>query len=166
MSPDQNKIFTESIKRLLRRNAATHLRKIVNKAHAADLSVAFRSLSLSEQRRLFNLIDDTEKKGILFSELDEDTFQAFIEGMNIDHVVEILEKMPTDDVADLIGRLPEETPKLAVTLSRPSLVTKPCLSIPSRSFWARDRAPSASVSGNRAMNSSPPYLATISPDRM
>jgi len=108
MSPDQNKIFTESIKRLLRRNAATHLRKIVNKAHAADLSVVFRSLALSEQRRLFNMIKDTEKKGILFSELDEDTFQAFIEGMNIGDVVEIMEKMPTDDVADLIGRLPEE----------------------------------------------------------
>ena len=108
MQNDRNKILVDSIKRLLRRNATTHLQKIVNKTHAADLSVVFRSLSLLEQRRLFDMIEDTEHKGILFSELDEDTFQSFIDEMEVNDVVEILEDMPADDVADLIGRLPEE----------------------------------------------------------
>jgi len=108
MQGDRSKILVDSIKRLLRRDATTHLRKIVNKTHAADLSVVFRSLSVYNQRELFEMIEDIEQKGVLFSELDEDTFMALIEGMDLDNIVGVLEHMPTDDVADLIGRLPDE----------------------------------------------------------
>jgi len=111
MSSDRNRILVESIKRLLRRGAVSHLGKIVNKTHAADLSVVFRSLSLSQQRTMFGLITDVEQKGILFSELDTDTFQDLIEEMKIEDIVRILESMPADDVADIIGRLPEEKSK-------------------------------------------------------
>jgi magnesium transporter len=111
MPSDRNRILVDSVKRLLRRGATSHLSKIVNKAHAADLSVLFRSLSLAEQRKLFNMIADVVQKGILFSELDEDTFQDLIEEMRIEDIVHILESMPADDVADIIGRLPEERSK-------------------------------------------------------
>ena len=80
----------------------------MNKTDAADLSTVFPSISLSDQHKLFEMIKDTEQKGVLFSELEEDIFLNFAEGMEIDEIVEILETMPTDDVADLIGRLPEE----------------------------------------------------------
>jgi magnesium transporter len=108
VTSDRTKILIDSIKRLLRRNALTHLRKIVDKTHAADLSVVLRSLSLPNQRKLFEMIEETEQKGALFSELDEDTFLGLNEGIEIDEMVEIFEHMPTDDVADLLGRLPEE----------------------------------------------------------
>jgi magnesium transporter len=108
MLSERNKILVDSIKRLMRRGAVTHMRKIVNKTHAADLSVVFRSISLSSQRKLFNMIDDIEKKGALFSELDKDTFLHLVEGMDIDLLVHILQHMKTDDVADLIGKLPLE----------------------------------------------------------
>lgn len=111
MQTDRNKILVESIKRLLRRGATSHLANIVNKTHAADLSSVFRSLSLSQQRELFDMIADIEQKGILFSELDEDTFSKFISGMELEEIVKILEEMPNDDVADLLGRLPEEKSK-------------------------------------------------------
>ena len=108
MTSDRNRILVESIRRLLRRGATSHLGKIVNKTHAADLSVVFRSLSLSDQRKLFNMISDVEQKGVLFSELEEDTFQELIEDIPIEEIVRILESMQSDDVADIIGRLPEE----------------------------------------------------------
>ena len=108
MQGDRSKILIDSIKRLLRRDATTHLRKIVNKTHAADLSVVFHSLSIPNQHKLFDMIEETEQKGALFSELDEDAFLALNEGIELDDVVEIFEHMPTDDVADLIGRLPDE----------------------------------------------------------
>ena len=107
MPMDSNKILVESVKRLLRRGATSHLGKIVNKTHGADLSVLFRSLSLSQQRKLFDMITDVEQKGIMFSELEEDIFQDLIEDMPVEAIVEILESMPADDVADIIGRLPE-----------------------------------------------------------
>lgn len=108
MQTDHHKILIESIRRLLRRDATTNLVKIVDKTHVADLAEVFRSLSLSHQRKLFDMISDIEQKGVLFSELDEDTFMGFIEGMELDDLVEVLDLMPTDDVADLIARLPED----------------------------------------------------------
>lgn len=108
MIGDRNKILTESIKRLLRRNATTNLRKIVNKSHAADLSYVFQMLPYPHQKILFELISDIEKKADLFSELNEEFLLPFIEKMELKDIIEILENMPSDDVADLIGRLPEE----------------------------------------------------------
>ncbi len=105
---DRNKILTDSIKRLLRRNAVSHLRKLVNKTHAADLSVLFRSLTLAQQRQVFNLIESTEQKGVLFTKMDEDGFVTFAQEMKPEEMAEILETLPPDDVADLLGYLPEE----------------------------------------------------------
>jgi magnesium transporter len=108
MPIDSNKILLDSVRRLLRRGATSHLAKIVNKTHAADLSVLFRSLSLAQQHKLLDMITDVEQKGILFSELEEDIFQDLIEEMPVEAIVEILESMPADDVADILGRLPED----------------------------------------------------------
>ena len=54
------------------------------------------------------MIADVEQKGILFSELDEDAFLDLTEGIQLEDIVEVFEQMPNDDVADLLGRLPEE----------------------------------------------------------
>ena len=74
MANDQNRVLVESIKRLLRRKALPNLRRIVEKTHAADLSIIFRSLPLTDQRKLFNMISDITKKGICLSEMDEDAY--------------------------------------------------------------------------------------------
>ncbi|MEK6192966.1 MAG: magnesium transporter [Deltaproteobacteria bacterium] len=108
MQGDRNKILVESIKRLLRRDALHNLKKIVDKTHAADLSRVFDFLTLPDQHKLFKMISDTEQKGVLFSEMEEDTFLEFAEGLELEEIVSILESMPNDDVADIIGRLPDE----------------------------------------------------------
>jgi magnesium transporter len=107
MNTDRNKIITDAFKRFIRRGAISHLKKMVNKTHPADLSLIFRSLTLADQKKLFALIKDTEQKGCLFSELDKDIFLKFIEEMPVDEMVEILADMPSDDVADLLADIPE-----------------------------------------------------------
>ncbi len=102
------KILIESIKRLLRRGALRNLKKIVNKTHAADLAVVFRMLTLAEQKKLFDLIDRVETKGVLLEDLDEETLMALLQAMELQDVIEILSSMPKDDAVDLIGRLPDE----------------------------------------------------------
>jgi magnesium transporter len=104
-----NKILVDSVKRLLRRGAFSHLRKIVNRSHAADLSVVFRNIPPPERHRLFGMIDGAERKGDLFSEIDEDIFLELIDKVKIEDVTAIFESMSADDVADLLGKLPEET---------------------------------------------------------
>ncbi len=105
---DRSRILTESIKRLIRRGATPNLRKIVNRTHAADLSIVFRTLSLNNQQKLFAMIEDIEQKSVLLSELEEYTFLDLIENMDVEEIVEIFDFMPADDVADIIGKLSRE----------------------------------------------------------
>lgn len=109
MALDQNRILMESIKRLLRRKAYPNLKKIVEKTHAADLSIIFRSLPLVDQSKLFNMISDIAKKGILLSEMDEDACLELVGKIPTEELADIFERMPSDDVAVLIDLLPEET---------------------------------------------------------
>ncbi|MDZ7597218.1 MAG: magnesium transporter [Desulfobacterales bacterium] len=106
MQRDRSKILADSIRRLLRRGAFSHLRKIVKKTHAADLAAVFQTLSPAHQQRLFELIENREQKGIILSELDRDTFLDLTEDLDLDEIVKILETMANDDVTDLIGQLP------------------------------------------------------------
>jgi len=116
MSEDRSRILLETIKRLLRRDAAVHLHKIVNKTHAADLAVVFQFTTLREQETLFDLIDSTEQKAVLFSELEQEILLGLIEDMPAEKIAEILEQMPTDDVADLLGKLSDERAKALLEL--------------------------------------------------
>lgn len=109
MQNDRNRILIESIKRLLRRGATSNLQKIVSKTHAADLSAVFRFLPPAHQAKLFDMIGDVEQKGIIFSELDFDTFRQLVGNTALAEMVDIFEHMPADDAADLITQLPEET---------------------------------------------------------
>lgn len=109
MARDQNRVLVDSIRRLLRRKAYPNLKKIVNKTHAADLSIIFRSLPLSDQRKLFNMISDIAKKGICLSEMDEDAYLELAAEIPLDELADIFAKMPSDDVAELIDLLPEDT---------------------------------------------------------
>ncbi len=108
MLGERNKILIETIKRLLRRGSYARLQKILSKIHAADLSAVFPSLSAYNQRKLFDLIDDQEKRGIVLSELDEDVILTLIEALSVEDLVRILEYMPSDDGGALIRLLPQE----------------------------------------------------------
>jgi len=108
MLVERNRILTETIKRLMRRGADVRLKKITDKVHAADLSAVFPSLSASNQRKLFQLIEDPEKKGFVISELDEDIIHEIIEGLELEDLVGIIEGMPSDDGVALIKMLPSD----------------------------------------------------------
>jgi len=109
-------MLLDTIKRLLRRDASAHLRKIVNKTHAADLALVFRFLALREQEARVELMDDVEHEAMLFSELEEELLIKLIEDMSADKIVRILERMPKDDVADLLGKLSDERSKALLDL--------------------------------------------------
>ena len=116
MTVDRTRILLDTIKRLLRRDVITRLRKIVDKTHAADLAAIFPFLTPTEQSAVFNLIESLEQKAMFFSELEEEILLKLIEGMPPEKITEILEQMPNDDVADLLGKLPEEQAKVLLDL--------------------------------------------------
>ena len=102
------RILIDTIKRLSRRGASCHLKKIVQKTHAADLSIAFRSLSSDQQNTIFNMIDEDEKKGLILTELEKDSLLNLVNNISTRTLANIFEQVPSDDLADLIDRLPTE----------------------------------------------------------
>ncbi|MFO7750951.1 MAG: magnesium transporter [Desulfobacteraceae bacterium] len=108
MHNERIEILVKSIKRLLRRGATKQLANIIKKTHAADLSLLFRELSPDSRYELFRLIDDPEKKVVLFSELEESIFLEFARELDLKDLVEVFEEMPADDAAELLGRLEED----------------------------------------------------------
>lgn len=108
MLVERNRILTETIQRLLRRGSAARLAKIISKVHAADLPAVFSSLSASNQRKLFQIIGDPEKKAFVISELDEDISLNIIDCLTIDELAEIIDNMPSDDSVAFIKMLPQE----------------------------------------------------------
>ncbi|MFK5953001.1 MAG: magnesium transporter [Desulfobacterium sp.] len=108
MQKERHKILAESVKRLLRRGATKSLQNIIKKTHAADLSLVFRDLSSENRINMFNLMDDSEQKGELFSQLEETVFLEIMDHMPIEEVVDVFENMAADDAAELLGHLEEK----------------------------------------------------------
>lgn len=107
MHRDQIKILTASLKRLLRRGATKQLLNIINKTHMADLSIAFKELSPDNRKKLFCLIDDPEKVGILFNMIDEALFIEFVKEVEFNKLVRVFNHMASDDAAALLSLMDE-----------------------------------------------------------
>lgn len=108
MLVNRTRILVTNTKKLLRRGSVDHLARIIKKTHPADLARAFHTLSPNEQKKFFNLFDSVEKKALLFSELDTEIVLRLIKNKPHREVAKIFEKMPNDDVADLLGEIPPQ----------------------------------------------------------
>ena len=101
MHNEKIKLLTASLKRLLRRGATKQLLNIISKTHMADLSIAFEVLTPDNRKKLFNLMEDPEQIGVLFSTLDEVLFLEFVKNVEFTKLVDIFDHMPSDDAASL-----------------------------------------------------------------
>jgi len=108
MQKEQILILENSITRLLRRGANKQLLNIIKKTHMADLSIVFENLTPVNQEKLFNLVDNPEDIGLLFSHLPEKTFVELVKFVDFDKLVTVFDHMPSDDAAELLGCLDEE----------------------------------------------------------
>jgi magnesium transporter len=101
-------ILLDTFRRLIRRNAVQSIKKMLDKTHYADLSRIFPSLTSDERLFLFSKIDSDEKKAELISELEETISHDILETLEPKEIVKIINQMPPDDQADIVGSLDEE----------------------------------------------------------
>nr|WP_321400980.1 magnesium transporter [uncultured Desulfobacter sp.] len=108
MQREQIQILETSITRLLRRGANKQLLNIIKKTHMADLSIVLENLTPLNQEKLINLLDNPEDIGLLFSHLPETTFVTLVKFIDFNKLVNVFDRMPSDDAAELLGCLDEE----------------------------------------------------------
>ena len=99
--------LTESIKELLASGREERLATVLEDAHAADISQALRELELSDQVRLFRLLN-AHQAGAVLSELDDQVLLELVRTLDETEVSRILDQMPSDDVVEVVEELPPE----------------------------------------------------------
>ncbi|MBX7148187.1 magnesium transporter [bacterium] len=95
--------------RLLRHHATDNLKKLLFRLHPADLADVIQKFTVHDQDVIIGLIHDYSKLPEMFSELEGDFLKEYLErNNNFAWLSEILQKLPSDDLTDLVGKLPQE----------------------------------------------------------
>ena len=105
-----NAFLVESVKKLLRRGATSHLLNILQKVRAADLAEAFNSLDESEQASVFHLLAEkaNHQAALLLGELHPSLRTDLLSGREPAEVARVLQNLPSDDVAEILALGPQE----------------------------------------------------------
>ena len=74
--------------------------------HPAEIATLMESLPPAQREVVWNFVEP-EVEGDVLVELSDDVRQAFIEGMDADELLAAAEDLELDDLADLVGDLPE-----------------------------------------------------------
>ena len=113
-------ILLDTLRRLNRRGASANLRKILHKTHPADLATLFRYFTEQERREIFPLITDKHHAAEVLSEMDDSLRAELINQLTREQVIELFSEMATDDLADVLGLLPDELSEEIVALMEPA----------------------------------------------
>jgi len=101
-------VILDMVRRLTRRNASGHLKKLIKKTHPADLAWVFRYLAENERKNVFAIIAQTEIVGEFLSELDDSIMIDLVQGLSAQYMAEVVTNMASDDAVDLLEALPTE----------------------------------------------------------
>jgi magnesium transporter len=74
--------------------------------HPAEIALLIESLPPAQREVVWNFVEP-EIEGDVLVELSDEVRQSFIEGMNAEELLAAAEEMEVDDLADLVGDLPE-----------------------------------------------------------
>ncbi len=101
-------VILDMVRRLNRRNASAHLKKLISKTHPADMAWVFRYLAENERKNVFGIIAQTDQVGEFLSELDESIMIDLVQGLAPQYMADVVSKMASDDAVDLLEALPDE----------------------------------------------------------
>ncbi|MDP7111675.1 MAG: magnesium transporter, partial [Myxococcota bacterium] len=99
----------DTVRRLVRRSAHTHLDRVIDKTQPADLAQMFPRLSERESKFLLKVLSlDLERAAEVISFLDLEHAAELLPRMEIDDLVGVFAELSPDDAADLLPLFPEE----------------------------------------------------------
>lgn len=84
------------------------LREILDDLHPADIADLLEALDAEPAAALFELLDNGEQREV-FEFLEEEDQLQLLEQLGLQRMASVIETMSSDDRADLVKRLPEQT---------------------------------------------------------
>src|SRR5204862_2488745 len=107
--------LTEAIRELLEGGREERLADVLAGAHPADVSGVIRELALEDQVRVFRLLTP-QQAGAVLAELDDPILRELIGSIDEAEVSRALDRMPSDEGADVVQELPKEQAEELVEL--------------------------------------------------
>jgi len=80
--------------------------RMIAAMHPAEIALLIESLPPAQREVVWNFVEP-EIEGDVLVELSDEVRQSFIEGMNAEELLAAAEDMEVDDLADIVGDLPE-----------------------------------------------------------
>ena len=105
-----NSAYIEELTTLIENQNATKLVATLEELHIADVAEIIEDLSSDNAKYLFNLITDEERSAAILVELEDDTRENLLADLTAKEIAEeVIDKLESDDAADVIGELSDET---------------------------------------------------------
>jgi magnesium transporter len=104
-APKTNRL--DDLRKSLAQGSMRHAHRLVNALHPAEIAALLESLPAAKREIVWGFIDP-ETEGEVLVELSDQMRADRIDGMDADELIAVAEGMEVDDLADLIGDLPEE----------------------------------------------------------
>lgn len=101
-------ITTQTIQRLLRRDASSRVKKLVAKLHPTDIAIIFNYLRSEECLTVFQSLDNKARKADVLCELQPNIISDLLEQLSNDEIGSVLSELPSDDAAEILGNLDDE----------------------------------------------------------
>ncbi|HCW76300.1 MAG TPA: magnesium transporter [Candidatus Marinimicrobia bacterium] len=101
-------LHVDTVRRLLRRHAKSHLENLLAKLHPADLALIFRHLTEEERSEIFLAIPTLEMAAGVLAELDDSIIQELIADLPVQKTLTLLKELSSDDEAYILRLLPDD----------------------------------------------------------
>ncbi len=95
-----------ALRSALERGTMRHGQRMINSLHPAEIASLIESLPPAKREIVWEFVDP-ELEGDVLVELNEEVRSELISGMDAEELIAATEGMEVDDLADLIGDLPE-----------------------------------------------------------
>ncbi len=102
-----HRLAVESAKRLLRKEAYGHLKKALEKLHAADIALLMVQLSKKERQVLFNLLEPPKAAQVTV-EMDSLLQVEVLEDLEPQEILKILTHLPSDKTVEILETLSDD----------------------------------------------------------
>ncbi len=106
-APSSKEIVVATVRRFLRKGAHTHLARLLEKLHPADVAYVLKNLSKEERKQLIKSIPP-EKMADVLPKLDSLTFTEVVENFKVEELVTFISYMPSDQAVLFIDALPKD----------------------------------------------------------
>ncbi len=105
--PKSKKIIVATFRRFLRKKAISHINRLLEKLHPADIAYVLKTLSKEERRELLKLIKPDLMAQII-TKLDSLTFTEIVEELTPEELVSYIPHMDPDEAIILVDSLPKD----------------------------------------------------------